>query len=894
MTTANPAATSFASGELTSLLDARTDLTKHYNGCRLLRNQVSLPWGPADRRPPTLLRGETKDSSKTSRLIAFQFSSDASQSYMMEWGEGYIRWFFQDAQVVVPPVTAAIANGDFTAGIGGWTNKSTGSGSISHDATNGRLNLVGTASSTAFAEQQIAITEQSSKHVLTFRVFGAPGDLVTVRIGTTAGASDVTLADDDSELELAVGTHSVEFTPGAASVFLQIGTGLAKTVQIDDVALLNSGGSAPIPFELATPYQEGELRRINKSGSGDKLWLFQGARRTHQLQRRGQYTWGLVEYDWAGGPWLPINGDSAKTIQPAAANGLGVLFTASGHAPFKVTDLGRLIWIEYATTPLWGVIVEYVSPTQVKVDIKQDGAGAGTIANWRLGLYHDGAGWPVDGALYEERLTPIGAAAQPNRFDLSGTDDFNDFDPGKAEADDAIAGTVAGDQVDALLWVYAGRDLLVGTAAAVYKIDSNGEASPIAPDDVRRRLQPVQGSEPLKPIRAGRALIYLQRHGRAMLELVYSLEADGHVAPNISILAHHLAERGLMDVVFQAVPWSMLWAYDKRGRLLGTTYQRDEDVVGWHAHPLGGGGQVESIAEMPGPNGDQVWMTVKRTVAGQVKRFVERMADPATLETPQEDDVYLDGGLSLDNSIDASLTPAATEGSGIVFTAGAAVFSAGDVGRIIKKRTMIENPKQQEPEWHTARAVIVGYTSPTEVTCDIQVPFLSTDTIDAKDWRLTVTTVGGLELWEGETLQVVGDGAVQSDKTVVGGEITLDAPAATVHAGKVYPSYLVPSRFEFGAEEGSIQGSRKRAAKVAIRVHRSAGFQYGRRGRPLDQHEFRTPEDAMDTAVPLFTGDVEVPFPGDYDRDPGLMIAQELPLPLRVLSLYPKMEAHAR
>ena len=46
---------------------------------------------------------------------------------------------------------------------------------------------------------------------------------------------------------------------------------------------------------------------------------------------------------------------------------------------------------------------------------------------------------------------------------------------------------------------------------------------------------------------------------------------------------------------------------------------------------------------------------------------------------------------------------------------------------------------------------------------------------------------------------------------------------------------------------------------------------------------------AMDTAVPLFTGDKDIEFPGGFDDDDRIYVRQNQPLPLTVLALFPRM-----
>lgn len=82
-----------------------------------------------------------------------------------------------------------------------------------------------------------------------------------------------------------------------------------------------------------------------------------------------------------------------------------------------------------------------------------------------------------------------------------------------------------------------------------------------------------------------------------------------------------------------------------------------------------------------------------------------------------------------------TLTPAATTGFGITFTASAATFLEGDVDRQIINLTTGE----------TGTAVITSVTSSTAVVCDILTDFTDTSAIAAGDWKLDLSPVCDLE-----------------------------------------------------------------------------------------------------------------------------------------------------
>ncbi len=82
---------SFAGGELSPrLAKARFDLAKYANGAAKLRNFVVHPHGGAGNRPGTRFVGEAKFGDRRCRLAPFIFNQN--QSYVLELGDGYIRF----------------------------------------------------------------------------------------------------------------------------------------------------------------------------------------------------------------------------------------------------------------------------------------------------------------------------------------------------------------------------------------------------------------------------------------------------------------------------------------------------------------------------------------------------------------------------------------------------------------------------------------------------------------------------------------------------------------------------------------------------------------------------------------------------------------------------------
>jgi len=96
---------SFSGGELSPALYARVDLSKYGSGLRLCKNFIVQRHGGATNRSGLQYVCTTKDSTKNSRLIPFQFSVE--QAYVLEFGDQYMRVVKDGGQVLLDAAPAA-------------------------------------------------------------------------------------------------------------------------------------------------------------------------------------------------------------------------------------------------------------------------------------------------------------------------------------------------------------------------------------------------------------------------------------------------------------------------------------------------------------------------------------------------------------------------------------------------------------------------------------------------------------------------------------------------------------------------------------------------------------------------------------------------------------------
>lgn len=147
----------------------------------------------------------------------------------------------------------------------------------------------------------------------------------------------------------------------------------------------------------------------------------------------------------------------------------------------------------------------------------------------------------------------------------------------------------------------------------------------------------------------------------------------------------------------------------------------------------------------------------------------------------------------------------------------------------------------------------------------------------------TTDVITGLDHLEGETVQILVDGAVNPSEVVVGGQVTADTTGTRLFAGKQIISKVVTLPPDVPGS--SIRSWKKRWNKVWALLNQSnAPIING--VRPPD----RTPSTPMDTAEPVTSGHFKTVNLG-WDDFGQVTIEEDLPVPMNLLAIYGEMGA---
>ena len=264
-------------------------------------------------------------------------------------------------------------------------------------------------------------------------------------------------------------------------------------------------------------------------------------------------------------------------------------------------------------------------------------------------------------SFFEQRLVFGNTNNNPQTLWFSKNGDYDNFTVGTAD-DDALIYTIASNQVNAIRYLSATRVLTVGTSGGEYVLTSTND-SPVTPTTTLIRKYSNYGTATIEPVQVADVTLFVQRGSRKIREFKFvgDVNTGGYQAPDMTILAEHVTKGGITQMAYQQEPDSVVWCIRDDGTLLGMTYRREEEVVAWHKHVIGGAfssGQaiVESIATLPTDSGeDELFMIVKRTIDSVTKRYVEKLKpfDFGSVATAAH---FVDSGLSYSGSATTTLT----------------------------------------------------------------------------------------------------------------------------------------------------------------------------------------------------------------------------------------------
>ena len=593
-------------------------------------------------------------------------------------------------------------------------------------------------------------------------------------------------------------------------------------------------------YIVGTPYRAEDLPELRFTQSMDTVYITHSLYHPRTLVRHAANDWSWAKFIPEDGPYEIENTDTAKTLKVAAKTGSGVSLTASFNC-FNSNMVGRYVRLTISKKPGWGQITAVKDAKNATNSIKKEIADATATSSWRLGAWYGAEGdtttahYPAAVAFHMERLYFGGGLYTPQTVQGSRPGDFPVFSPTDDEdlvTDDmAVMFSLATDELNSIVWLKSTDSLYIGTIGPEFKLTVTG-SEVITPSNFQFQRISNYGSSRVEPQFIGNSIIFSQNSLRTLRELTYNFSTDKYVAQDISVLGEHLTAPGLNSFNYQQEPHSIIWATQqvrenqltdelKRagGRLIGLTYDKEQNVMAWHRHTIGGTEvEIESVECIFNDTiqQDQVWFCCRRKLNGEYVRTIEVIDKDFRMESPLEDMYFVDCGI---------------------------------------KYNAYKLPK------------------------------------DDANYGRAVSKLYNLNWLAGETVKITIDGAMHPDRQVAeDGSLVLDYEGKFITVGLYAPAkyqslYLDP---EAGGTNFA-QGHMQNIPKAYIRFYRSMGGKFGPTFNKLEDIQYRTPLDAMDRAIPLFTGEKTIHFPAEWEHNAQVCVVQDEPLPMTILAILPEI-----
>lgn len=830
-----------AGGEVSDAIAARVDIDKYKTSLYKCENFFPQVHGGLTNRPGLQFIAEAKGTG-TTRLIPFEYNT--TQTYVLEFGDQYMRVFKDAGQVLDTSVSLTITGATAADPVVITT-------STSHGLSDG---------------ESVYITGVAGMTQLNGRTFN-----ITSLTATTFSIQNSAGADVD-------GSAYTAYT---------------------------SGGTADKVFELATPYVAADIFDLEYVQSADVMTITHPNYAPRDLTRTDHDAWTLSTITFAPSQAAPTGvsvtatgGSTTFTYAVTAVNEetLEESLPATGSSSTSKDAAwdNTVTWTAAAGAGTYNIyreengiygFVGRAEGTSFNDDnIDPDGTDTPPKARNPFNAAGD---YPSTVGYHQQRRIFANTDNDTQKFFMSQTGNISNMSFSSPQKDDdAITVTIASRQVNEIRHFVSLSDLVILTSGGEWLVE--GIDGVITPSGIQVKPQSYYGSTNLTPIVAGDIVIYMQP-GQTVRDLGYKYESDSYSGNDLSVLARHLFDyNSVSDWSFAQAPHNLIWCVRDDGICLSLTYSREQNVFGWSRHTTQG--DFKSVAAIREGDDDFSYFLVQRTVNGSTMQYVERMQTRDF--TDIQDSFFVDSGLTLDNPVDIS---GFTNANPVVITTATAHgLTNGDTVDI--SGIKVSDSSTTRGWAYDTDLEGSGYTvaNVTSTTFELQNNGSNVDGTSFSVYhsggkvREAVTSISGLWHLEGQSVVALGNGYVERNLTVSNGGITLQNKASRVHIGLPYTSEMQTLRIDNGNVLDTIQGRNKKISRLSIRFEQSLGGWYGPDLDHMREIKYGLPAQYGQTPS-WITGDKDLTMSPSWNKDGQIVVQQRDPLPMTLLALIPEV-----
>jgi hypothetical protein len=626
-------------------------------------------------------------------------------------------------------------------------------------------------------------------------------------------------------------------------------------------------------YEVSHPFLEAQLTDVDYTQSADVLYLAHGSHQQRKLSRTSATTFALSVIALKGGPFKKENAAEAVTVYASAATGNGITLTASS-AIFQAGHVGALFYIaqkDFKSVKAWEpdktIAVNNLRRSDGKV-YKATAIGAGAKTGTVQPTHTKGEA--IDG---DDGVT---WAFQHAGFGIVRITGYTSGTVVTADVETQLPESVVGGSNTTHRWAHAAFSDVEGwpTCVAIHQERLWFAKDATVYGSVVGDYENFAARDAGGVLAADQAITWTL--GGRRVDLIQWLEADRELligtAGGEVALGPAANSEGLSPFNIKSPPQSTYGSRKTRPAQIGAKVmfiQRAGRKV------LETGYDFNEDRYVPN---DMTILATHLTASGLLELAYQQNPDNV-LWSVRADGVLLSATYSNEQNVRAWAPHVLAGRSAAVKSVACIPDPDGDLDQpwLIVRRTI-----------NGATVQFVEYLAPLWAEGDVVTDAFFVDAGATYDGA-PATVISGLDYLEGETVAVLADGAAHPDKVVSGGQITLDRSASKVHVGLFFPAHVQIMRLEAGGDTGPAQGKIKRIHEMVLRFLDTLGVEAGPDEDHLDEILFRSSADAMDAPPALFSGDVEMGWPGDYDTDGYVMVKSVQPLPMTLLAVMPRL-----
>lgn len=481
------------------------------------------------------------------------------------------------------------------------------------------------------------------------------------------------------------------------------------------------------------------------------------------------------------------------------------------------------------------VIVQNSGENYTAPVITTTGAGAG--ATFSVELTEASGNYPSLGTVFQQRQVWVSTENNPLTIIGSRPKQYDNYDNSGIVVDsDSYSFEIDSEIITSIRHVLPTKaGLLLASEAGMWQL--TGTNGVVTATDATVDRQSYSGVADVGLLQINEDLMLLDNEGSSVRLLAYSDFYKNYASTDVSILSNHFfkASNIVVSWNYYSGPHRLVLAVRDDGSALSGCMVKEHNIFGWTNWDTQG--FFRSLHRVKEDSNDTCYAIVERYLQGEPRKFIERLS--TRLLTLIDDFIGVDAALTLPGTYPSEyVLPSALTGT-ISLSAGGAVFTAGDVGKI----------------WRGGggRGTVTAYTDSTHITVELdqdittKVPYVDLPCrIASGDWSLDplVTEVSGLWHLEGMTVNALLDGSAYTDLVVSNGTVTLPVEASRVVVGLQYDCVgraLMPT-----AQKESITNDRKRITAIAVWQNESRGLRVGTRRNKMYELKERKIEDYGD------------------------------------------------